>query len=169
MYLCIWLEWLACTVWNMSRGNQSRTHHIDVKACTPLTIPWERSAEPLRVCHTMWLFPSVQSHVPRRDISRAYIRIWHDSSMCVTWLVHMRDMTHSCVSRDVTHSHVSMQITWLLCMCDMTHPYVTRHEFICVTCTCEHANHMTPLYVWNNLSIRVSWLVHTCHMTWLIY
>ena len=53
--------------------------------------------------------------------------VWHDSFICVTWLIHMCDMTpdicvtwliHMC---DVTHSCV----TWLTQTCDVTHSYVS--------------------------------------------
>ena len=48
--------------------------------------------------------------------------------MCVTWLIHMCDMTHSYVWHD---SFIC--VTWLIHMCDMTHPYVWHDSFICVT------------------------------------
>jgi len=48
-----------------------------------------------------------------------------DSFMCVTWLIHMCDMTPS--SDDDTNARVCMWhdsficVTWLIDMCDMTH------------------------------------------------
>jgi len=58
------------------------------------------------------------------------------SFICVTWLIHMCDMTHSYVwhvihdnvIHDMTHSYVwhdsFICVTWLIHMCDMTHSYV---------------------------------------------
>jgi len=64
--------------------------------------------------------------------------VWHDSFMCVsfkcvTWLVHVRDITHlyaTClrhVSFDMTHSNMRhdsfTRVRWLIHTCDMTHSY----------------------------------------------
>ena len=69
------------------------------------------------------------------DMTPLYV--WHDSFICVTWLVHLCDMTHSSVRRNVTHSnmwHDSFRcVTWLLYMCDMTRSYVWHDLFICAT------------------------------------
>jgi len=46
--------------------------------------------------------------------------VWHDSFICVTWLIHM---------------------------CDMTHSYVWHDSFICVTWT-EYMYYITQLYMW---------------------
>jgi len=43
----------------------------------------------------------------------------HDSLICVTWLIHMCDMTHSYVWHD---SFIC--VTWFIHMCDMIHSYV---------------------------------------------
>jgi len=50
-----------------------------------------------------------------------WLYMWHDSLICVTWLTHMCDMTHSYVWHDSL-----ICVTWLTHMCDMTHPYVLR-------------------------------------------
>jgi len=63
------------------------------------------------------------------DMTHSYV--WHDSFMCVTWLIHMCDMTHSLC--DMTHSCVwhdsFICVTWLIHMCDMTHSYVRHDSF----------------------------------------
>jgi len=41
---------------------------------------------------------------------------WHDSFMCVIWLSHVCDLTHSCVWHDSF-----MCVTWLIHVCDMPH------------------------------------------------
>jgi len=67
--------------------------------------------------------------------------VWHDSSMRMTWLIHMRDMTHSYAWHDF-----STRVTWLI------------H---CVTWLI-HACGMTHLHAWHASSIFtcVTWLIH---------
>ena len=67
------------------------------------------------------------------DMTHSYV--WHDSFICVTWLIYMCDMPHWNVWHD---SFVC--VTWLICMCDMTHLYVLHDSFVCVTwliCICD--------------------------------
>jgi len=116
--------------------------------------------------------------------------VWHDSIICVTWLNHVCDMTHSyvwhdsiiCVTWltlacDVTQSYVwhdsIICVTWLTHMCDMTHSYVWR--VFCVftrvsllTCMCvtwlNHMCDMTHSYVWPNSCTCVTWLTLICEI-----
>ena len=109
---------------------------------------------------------------------------------CVTWLIHMCDMTHSYVWHDsfiyVTWPmHMSEQVlldvskwwcvTWLIppvymsvrvgtLLCDMAHSYVWHDSFICVTWLI-HKCDMTHSYVWRVSFICVTWLIHMCDMT----
>ena len=108
---------------------------------------------------------------------------WHDSFMCVTWLIYVCDMTHSCVLRTSASrgpysaallrnnvNHGSFYAA-LLRTC------VTRGLF-CATCgafsyrvtwlfyVCD----MTHLCVWHDSFMcvtwsRVTWLFHVCDMT----
>ena len=59
-----------------------------------------------------------------RDMTHSYK--WHDSFICVAWLIHMCDMTHSYVCHESC-----ICVTWLIHMCDMTHSYVWHDSFIC--------------------------------------
>ena len=70
--------------------------------------------------------------------------VWHDSCICVTWLI------HTCVWRDS-----SMCVTWLIHKCDMTHPCVWHDSSICATW-------LIHTYVWHDSSICVTWLIHAC-------
>jgi len=54
--------------------------------------------------------------------------VWHDSFVCVTWLILMRDMPHSYVWPD---SFIC--VTWLIHMCDMTHSYAWHDSLRFVT------------------------------------
>ena len=49
----------------------------------------------------------------------AHSYVWHDSFICVTWLIHLCAMTHSYVWHD---SFLCMP--WLSHTCAITHPYV---------------------------------------------
>ena len=107
--------------------------------------------------------------------------------VCVTWLIHMSDLTHPhvCVC-DMTHSHEWFDsstcvcvwhdsFTWvirLIHMCDMTHPYVWHDSSICVwhdSFMCVtwliHMSDTTQPYVWHDSFICVTWLIHMCYMT----
>jgi len=81
-----------------------------------------------------WLFHTC-------DKTRLYV--WHDSFMCVTWLMNM-----GCIQAD----HV-------------THSYVWHDSFICVTWL-FYMRDMTRSYVWHDSFMRVTWLVvHMCDIT----
>jgi len=86
--------------------------------------------------------------------------VWHDSFTCVTWLIHMCDMTHSHVGRDafiratcLIHVrddynsrglhvwHDSTRVTWLN-RCDMTQQ------------------------VWHDSPVCVTWLIDMCYRTY---
>jgi len=101
----------------------------------------------------------------------------HDSFICVTWLIHMCDMTHPYVC-DLTYAYVC-DLTHVY-LWGMTHPYVyhdsfifMRHDsFICVTWLIHiyeawliHKGNMTHLHVWPDLFVCVTWLIHMCDMT----
>jgi len=84
-----------------------------------------------------------------------YIRV---SYILVTLVSH----THIC------HSYIP--VSWLIHMRDMTHIYLWHDSFICVTWliyTCD----MTYSYAWHDSSIRVPWLPahtgeHHCTASW---
>ena len=88
--------------------------------------------------------------------------VWRDSFICVTWLIQcvtwlipMRDMTHSNMCN---RTHPIMQydsfacVTWLIHMCDMTDLYVWHDSFTCAL----HGTHM----------VNKPWLQH--HKWWWI-
>jgi len=103
--------------------------------------------------------------------------VWHDIFICVTWLIHMCDMTHSYVWHDSFTC-----VPCLIHMCDMTHSYM-RHDnhsdvwhdsFTCVTwqsftCVTWRVCILTSLRHHSNASCKrfmcVTWLIHMCDMT----
>ena len=98
--------------------------------------------------------------------------------MCVTWRIHMCDMTHSYVW------HVAfICVTWRIYVCDMTHSYVWHDALICIHmcdishCVCvtheeckishwvhRHHIHMTHWVHRHHISDMTHW-VHTYHST----
>ena len=87
---------------------------------------------------------SYKSHVWRTCGTHSYVchksLIW---IICVTWRIHMCDMTHY--------------------MCDVTQSYVWHDAFICVTWLI-HMCDMTRSYVWHDSFIYSTWLIHICDM-----
>ena len=105
-------------------------------------------------------------------MTHPYMR--HDSFICVTWLIHMCAVTHTC---DTTHTHnqaslMFSSVTWLIHTRDMTHSYEWHDSFIWVTWLI-HMCDMTHSCEWHDSFIRVTWLIHMravthmCDMTQL--
>ena len=91
----------------------------------------------------------------------AHSYVWHNWFICVTWLIHMCDMTHLYTWHDSF-----LYLTWLIHMCDMTHSHVWHDPFMYVTwlihkCDMTHS-HVTRLssYVWRDSFVCVTWLIY---------
>jgi len=62
--------------------------------------------------------------------------VWHDLSICGTWPIHMWDIASLVVTWLRHDSFLYLHqtcVTWLIHMCDMTYPYVGHDPFICGT------------------------------------
>ena len=92
------------------------------------------------------------------------IHVWHDSFICVTWLIDMCGMTVLYVWHDESFICVTWLISLVIRMRDMTHLYVWHDSFIYAT-RLIHMFCMTRSYVWHDSFICVTWLIHTCDMT----
>jgi len=97
------------------------------------------------------------------DMTHLYV--WHDSSICVTRLVHRHSRMYRCTYctdvRTYIHSlHNSFH------MCDMTHSYV-RHDPFTRVIRFIHIYDMTHFYVRQIFFIREKWLIHMWDMTLL--
>jgi len=115
--------------------------------------------------------------------------VTRDSFICVTWLIHMCDMTQLyglALRRSWSRLwHESfIYVTWLIHMCDMTQLYglalrrswsrLWHESFIWVTWVI-HMCDMTQLYglalrrswsrLWHESFIYVTWVIHMCDMT----
>ena len=93
--------------------------------------------------------------------------VWHDSCMCVTWLVYVRDMTHACVW-DFTYARVRhdscMCVPWFNHLYDMPRSSTWQDSFMCVAWLI-HVCAMTHWSMWHVLFMCVPWLIHVCAMT----
>jgi len=93
--------------------------------------------------------------------------VWHDSFICVAWLIHMCDTTHS--RRNRTHHHRDGLDMW-----DMTHLYMGHDSFIHVIWHIlggiERAITVMALICVTRLICYFiilcgTWLIHMCDMT----
>ena len=56
--------------------------------------------------------------------------VWHDPSVCVTWLICMCAMTRLWVLEPLPNTNM-VCVTWPMCVCDITHMYVLRKTKMC--------------------------------------
>jgi len=113
------------------------------------------------IVNLMWLIHSVDLMHSRMcdtadscmcDMSRS--RAWHYAFMCVTWHIHMYDITRVCI-RWWQNLYIyvwrdSCAYAWhARCMC---------HLFICWW-------HCSYIRVWHDAFVRVMWVIHTCDVT----
>jgi len=93
--------------------------------------------------------------------------VWHDSFMCVTWLIHVCYMTHLCVWHDSL-----MCVTWLINVCDRTrgthmNESCHTHEWVMSHTWMSHVTHMNEAHTW----MSHTWMSHVTHMkeshTWM--
>jgi len=103
--------------------------------------------------------------------------VWHDSFICVTWLIHMSDMTHSyvwhdsfiCVTsliytRDTTHLYVRcdsciLRVTWLIISIYDITTCMHAHMHVC-TCTCVYS--YTRMHVYTCIYVCICIYMHLC-------
>jgi len=182
----VWLDEFVCDVTHplIKQFMWDMTHSHD-----PI-VPVRRDAIPLSTTSRVtWLIPiineftrdQISSHYPtvHGDMAHSHysiVHVWRDSFIYVTWLIyirdicliHMCDMTHSCVWHDLF-----ICVTWLIHMCDSTHSYVWHESFKWTTWPI-HMCDMTHSYVWLFLFLYVTRLIHVWHdsficVTWLIH
>jgi len=136
----------------------------------------------IHVCVTLYIYMCdvTLSYMSRDSFTRVarltrmrdmtHSRVWHDTFICETWLIHACDVIHSCV-------------TWLICMCDVTDSnvwrimcyYVTHsHMCECVTshiCICvTHSHiywHMSLICHSLTHTVTVTSLIHICYDVWM--
>jgi len=157
--------------WVVSRGPLSHVTHVNKSY---------RTCEEWAVLHT-YEYVTCADWASRvrcldmiRHTSRVHVTHMNDSSICVTWTLHMCDMTHPYVwhellTCDVWRIH-TCATRLMLHMCDMTYSHVWHELFTCATWLI-HVCNMAQLYtsdmtdsrVWHDSLICVTWLCQTMH------
>ena len=115
------------------------------------------------------------------DITFAYV--WYGSFQlcktpemrlvpCVTGLICLCDVTHSCLCydlNDMTHSYLwcdsFMFVTWLIHMCDVTRLYVCYDSSMCVIWRCSNTQDPTHATAQRQTVLCLSGLIYLCDMT----
>jgi len=111
------------------------------------------SAHPIRldvhICLLHGMTTTIAYRAPPKWCDMTHWYVWHDSLICVTWLVDMCDVTHWYMWHDsfifwrrrepfqkqlsIAYRDSWQCVTCLIHMCDMTRSYVCHDSFICVT------------------------------------
>jgi len=111
-------------------------------------------------------FPAVWK---ARDMTHWYL--WNLSFACKTWLIHVRDMTHSYVGHDsnliftiyatfcAACARFERRVTWLTDICGISHSHV-RHDSFMYGTWLIHTWDMTHSYAGHDSFIRGTWLIH---------
>jgi len=108
--------------------------------------------------------------------------VWHDSFMCVSWLIHVCTKTYLYMEVDFC----LIWVTWLIHVCELTYSCVHQDLFVhgsrllphTLPHTCDtrwplphtgditqYVCEMTKSCVWNDSFMCVKWLSHVCEMT----
>ena len=83
--------------------------------------PKSTSIQSSKPC-TVLQYPSRKADFIQLDFTHTHV--WHDSCICMTWLIHTCKMTHSYVRLDSTRLHSYTCVTWI-----MTRSYVWQEGF----------------------------------------
>jgi len=86
-----------------------------------LVNPKSTSIQSSKPC-TVLQYPSRKADFIQLDFTHTHV--WHDSCICMTWLIHTCKMTHSYVRLDSTRLHSYTCVTWI-----MTRSYVWQEGF----------------------------------------
>jgi len=105
-------------------------------------------------------------------------RVWLDSSPYVTWLILAQGRAET---TRYAPKNIYRCVTWLIHVCDMTNSHVWHDSFTYVSWLVlvqgraqttkyppkkpSHMCEMTHSYVWHESFTCVTWLIHTCDMT----
>jgi len=163
----VWRDSFICVTWLIHMGDMTHPYYsfiwsgIATAAATGYMCDmthWYVRHDSLR-----WLI-----YMFGRRYRRSHcLHVWHDSFICVTWLIHMCDMTHWCVWH-----YWFIWVPWVIYRCAMTHSYVCHDSFICV----PWLIHMCDMGAMSHLYVRASplpqplltsatWLIHMRDMT----
>jgi len=157
---CVWRDALVCVTWLVGACDVIRwcVWRDPLIRVTWLIHLWDTTHSCVRhdlfrcVCRdcltqVTWLIHvCVETHYVC-NMTHSYVDItrsneWHDSFVCVTWLIRVRDMTHSHVwlhvliqvdPQRIRFDIADIRAAWIIRMCTMTSVYVQHDWFIYVT------------------------------------
>jgi len=132
---------LPAHLWSDPVGAQLRARGLRRRAPLIRGLPLTRQLHALCVARELLptrvlpalLYPAAlrartESRASAGDMTQSYVR--HDSFMCETWFIRMRDVTHSCVRHDAA---LQARIESRASVGDMTQLYVGLDSFACET------------------------------------
>jgi len=158
----------SCHMWT------SHVTHVN-ESCHSLTCEWVMS----RVW-SEWRHIKTHAHIEKHTHMSSFLRqslATNGSFICVTWLFHMCDMTHSHEQFPGTKARRQMVplrctlegVPWLIYVWDMTHSYVWHDAFTCVTWLfiCDHKWCLCAARwtVGHDSCTCGTWLIHMCATT----
>ena len=173
----VWHDWIIRVTWLIYMRDMTHVYAWNSFICvTWLIHTCDMTHFTIKLCHLhrclretqKTILIVTQTHESIHFKLEPYIHMTHfyawNSFICVTWLIHMCDMTH------LTTKLCHLTSSWLIYMRE-THSYVWHDSFIRVIWpiwqqSCA-ALHPPTSYVWHDSFIRVTWLIHPCDMTHL--
>jgi len=130
MHMCdmthayLWHESFICVTWRIHMCDMTHSYVWQVIwRNTFMCVVRECESHDSFICATH-MCVSLERHKHRPPVCKGrHITcqscVWHESSICVTWLMHMCNILHAHERND---SFIC--VTWRIHMCDMTHSYV---------------------------------------------
>ena len=138
----VWHDSFTCVTWLI--------HTCDLTHSHMWYDSFTRVTRLIKACRHASRDSLEQARVPRNGRYKTNL---HDSYMCVTWLIHVWDVTHICPD-GVVYMHTPQS--------DMTHSHVRHDSYMCVTWLITHT------CVWHDSYMWVTRLKHVC-VTWLTH
>ena len=187
-HLCAWCDWFMCVTWLMhvydeihscvwlvTNADETGYTKNKIKIHTHSALRKYVSEAQIQIfCTTRILCEQnfnkfwKREHTCKRSLSGFFFScVRYDSFMCVTWLIHVCDLTNSCVWHESF-----MYVTWIIHVCDVTHSCMWHDSFIYVT----GLIHIRETGVWRapplplrlrDLTFKTMAMTHLCHMGWL--
>jgi len=153
-----WHDSFTCVTWLIHTCHTSETW-LKFRLTASVTTGWRRlTGSLIFIGHFLQKWPLCSGSFVENDLQ---LRGSYQSSppctphtlkaiICVTWLIHMCDMTYLHVWHD-SFIHVNTCVTWKK---NPSSPRVSPHH-----------THQRTSYVWHDLFTRVMWRIHKCDVT----
>jgi len=132
LFICLcWLIFVCdmtrscCVMWRCQVTTNQLERYVFIRLCWLIFV-----CDMTRSCCVMW---------------RCQVLAWvrHDSSMCVTKVIHVCDVTHLRVWQNLFSC-----VTWLIHMCHKIHSSIWNDAFMCVICRLCGFFHVHDVRTW---------------------